>query len=148
MEDVAVGEHGDERGDDPGRVAGSRSGEGESAPEKSEYAEGDGDFFGGEETDNFGEIVEHEIEEDVVPLPDGVESGGFSLMNEFDKPSVVEMAAEIAGFNVRVPEAWDYYEKRKKDKEKIILRKRWKMKIQDARLADGSVRCRGHFWIF
>src|SRR5215469_2329532 len=61
VEDVAVGQHGDERADYPGSVAGGGAGEGEGAPEKNEDAEGDGNFFCGVEADDFGEVVEHQV---------------------------------------------------------------------------------------
>jgi hypothetical protein len=79
--------------------------EGEDTPEESEDAEGDREFFGEGEADEFGEIVEDEIEEDVVPLPGEIEARGLALVDEVSEPGVVGMAAEIAGLNVGLPEA-------------------------------------------
>ena len=107
VENVAVGKHGDERSEEPGRAARGGVHEGEDSPEESENAEGDSKFFGEGEADAFGEIVEDEIEEDVVPLPGEIETGGFALVDEFGEPGVVGVAAEIAGLNVGVPEAGD-----------------------------------------
>ena len=112
VEDVAVGEHGDERGDEPGRIAAGGFGEGEGSPKENENTERDSDFFGGEETDGFSEIEKHEVEENVVPLPDDVDAWSSSLVDEFGEPGIVKVAAEIAGFDVRVPEARNHKEKR------------------------------------
>jgi hypothetical protein len=107
VENVAVGKHGDERSEEPRRTARGGVDEGEDSPEERENAEGDSEFFGEGEANDFGEIVEDEIEEDVIPLPGEIEAGGFALVDEFGEPGVVGVAAEIAGLNVGVPEAGD-----------------------------------------
>ncbi len=104
VEDEAVGKHGEERREKPGRAARGDGNEGEDAPEKEEDAEGDGDFFSGSDAEEIGERNEQEIEEDVMPLPDGVDAGGRSLLDELRKPGVVDVAAEITGFDVGMPE--------------------------------------------
>jgi hypothetical protein len=81
--------------------------ESEEPPEESENANGNSEFFGEGEADEFREIVEDEIEEDVVPLPGEIEARSFALMDELREPSVVGVAAKIAGLNVGVPEARD-----------------------------------------
>jgi len=104
VKDVAVGEHGEERREEPGRAARGDSDQGEEAPEEEEDAESDGDFFGGGDAEEIGEGEEKKIKENVFPLPDGIDTGGSSLLDELGEPGVVHMAAEITGFNVRVPE--------------------------------------------
>lgn len=148
VEDVTVGEHGDERGGQPGRIAGGRSGKGKNSPEENKNAEADSDFLGGEKAEDFGEIEEHEVEENVVPLPDDVDAGGSSLLNELCEPGVVDMAAKIAGFNVSVPEARNHEEKRDQEKDVEVVGKSGQAKLNGASLADVSVRCRSHFQIF
>ena len=94
------------RGDEePRRVAADGFHEGEKSPEENQDAERNGDFFGGDEAESFGEIEEQKIEEDIVPLPDGVNAGSFALLHELREPGIVDVAAEIAGFDVGVPEA-------------------------------------------
>ena len=107
VENVAVGKHGDERSEEPRRTARGGVDEGEDSPEERENAEGDSEFFGKGEANDFGEIVEDEIEEDVIPLTGEIEAGGFALVDEFGEPGVVGVAAEIAGLDVGVPEARD-----------------------------------------
>ena len=74
--------------------------EGEDAPEEEEYAESDRDFFGGGDAEEIGEGKEEEIEEDVFALPDGIEAGGSSLLDQLCEPGIVDVAAEITGFDV------------------------------------------------
>lgn len=107
MEDVAVGEHGEEGREEPGRAASGDGEESEDAPEEEKDAEGDGDFFGGGDAEVIGERKEEEIEEDVFPLPDGIDTGSNSLLDELGEPGVVDMAAKIAGLDVAVPEEGD-----------------------------------------
>jgi len=107
MEDVAVGEHGEERREEPRGAARGDGDEGEDAPEEEEDAEGDGDFFGRGDNEEIGEREEKKIEEDVFPLPDGIDAGGSSLLDELGEPGVVDVAAEITGFDVVVPEDGD-----------------------------------------
>src|SRR5208337_930599 len=107
MEDVAVGEHAEERCEEPGRAARGDGDEGEDAPEEEEDAEGNGDFFGRADAEEIGERKEEKIEEDVFPLPDGIDAGGSSLLDELGEPGVVDVAAEITGFDVVVPEDGD-----------------------------------------
>jgi len=105
VEDVAVAQHGDERREEPRRLAADRFQEGEDSPKENKDANRDDDFFGGDETEGFGGVEEQEVEEDVVPLPDDVNAGGSSLLDKFGEPGIVDVAAEIAGFDVAVPEA-------------------------------------------
>src|SRR5208282_3072076 len=58
---------------------------------------------------------EKEIEEDVIPLPDGVNAGGSSLLDELGEPGVINVAAEVTGFNVVVPEDGNEKEGGEKD---------------------------------
>jgi hypothetical protein len=81
--------------------------ESENSPEESEDTERDREFFGESKADEFREIVEDEIEEDVVPLPGEIQAGSFALVDEFGEPGVVGVAAEVAGLNVGVPETRD-----------------------------------------
>jgi hypothetical protein len=104
VKDVAVGEHGEERREEPGRTACGNGNEGEDAPEEEEDTKSDSSFFGGGDAEEIGERKEQEIEEDVFPLPDRVDAGGSSLLDELGKPGVVDVAAEITGFDVVVPE--------------------------------------------
>src|SRR5208283_1602199 len=104
VEDEAVGEHGEERREEPGRAACGNGNDGEEAPEEEEDAKGDGDFLSGGDAEEIGERKEQEIEEDVMPLPDGVHAGGSSLLDELGEPGVVDVAAEITGFDVGMPE--------------------------------------------
>jgi len=107
VEDVAIGKHGEKWREEPRRAAGGYGDEGEYAPEKEEDAESDGDFFCGGDAEEIGEREEEKIEEDVFELPDGVEAGGSSLLDELGEPGVVNVAAEITGFDVAVPEDGD-----------------------------------------
>jgi len=107
VEDEAVGEHGEERREEPGRAVRSNGDEGEEAPEKEEDAKGDGDFFSGSDAEEIGERKEQEIEENVMPLPDGVHARGNSLLDELGDPGVVDVAAEVTGFDVGMPEDGD-----------------------------------------
>jgi hypothetical protein len=104
VKDIAVGEHGEERREEPGRAARGDGDQGEDAPEEEEGAEGDGDFFGGGDAEKIGEGEEKKIKENVFPLPDGIDAGGSSLLDELGEPGVVDVAAEITGFDVVVPE--------------------------------------------
>jgi len=115
VEDVTVSEHGDEWREEPGRAARGDGHEGEDAPEEEENAEGDGDFFCGGDAEEIGERKEKEIEEDVIPLPDGVNAGGSSLLDELGEPGVINVAAEVTGFNVVVPEDGNEKEGGEKD---------------------------------
>ena len=81
--------------------------EGEDSPEGSENAEGNSEFFGEGEANDFGEIVQDQIEEDVIPLPGEIEAGSFALVDEFGEPGIIGVTAEIAGLDVGVPEARD-----------------------------------------
>jgi len=104
VKDVAVGQHSDAWGKEPGRTAGNRLHKKEKSPEENEDTEGNGEFFSEGETEGFGKEGKEQIEEDVVPLPNEVDAGGFSLVDELRKPGVVDMAAEVAGFDMGVPE--------------------------------------------
>jgi hypothetical protein len=104
VKDVAVGEHGEERREEPGRTARGNGNKREDAPEEEEDAKSDSNFFGGGDAEEIRERKEQEIEEDVFPLPDGVNAGGSSLLDELGEPGVVHMAAQITGFDVGVPE--------------------------------------------
>ena len=119
MKDVTVGEHGKERREEPGRAARGDGHESEDAPEEEEDAEGDGDFFSGGDAEEIGERKEQEIEKDVVPLPDGVDAGGSSLLDELGKPGVVDVAAEITGFDVGMPEDGNEKEGGEKDDSRL-----------------------------
>lgn len=55
VEDEAVGEHGEERREEPGRAARGDGNKGEEAPEKEEDAKSDGDFFTGVDAEEIGE---------------------------------------------------------------------------------------------
>jgi hypothetical protein len=104
VEDEAVGKHGEERREEPWRAASGDGNEGEEAPEEEEDAKGDGDSFRGVDAEEIGERKEQEIEENVMPLPDGVHAGGSSLLDELGEPGVVDVAAEVTGFDVGMPE--------------------------------------------
>jgi len=104
VEDVAVREHGEEWREEPGRAAGSHGDQSEDAPEEEENTEGDRDFFSGRDAKAIGERQQQQIEEDVLPLPDRINARGSSLLDELGEPSVVDMATEITGFDVAVPE--------------------------------------------
>jgi hypothetical protein len=104
VEDIAIGEHGEEWSEEPGRAAGGYGDEDEDAPEKEKDTESDGDFFSGGDAAEIGEEKKEEIEENVFELPDGIDAGGSSLLDELREPGVVDVAAEIAGFDVWMPE--------------------------------------------
>jgi hypothetical protein len=104
VENVAVAEHGEERREEPGRMARGNGDEGEDAPEEEENGKSDSNFFGSGDAEEIGERKEQEIEEDVFPLPDGVDAGSNSLLDELGEPGVVDVAAQITGFDVVVPE--------------------------------------------
>jgi hypothetical protein len=119
VEDVTVGEHGEEWSEEPRRAARGNGHEGEEAPEEEEDAEGDGDFFSGGDAEQIGESKEKEIEKNVVPLPDSVDAGGSSFLDELGKPGVVDVAAEITGFDVGMPEDGDEKESGEKDDSRL-----------------------------
>lgn len=107
MEGVAVGKHRETRSEKPGRAGRDGLEEGEESPKKDEDAKGDGEFFGESEAEEFGEVEEKQVEEDVVPLAGEVEAGGSSLLDELCEPGVVDVAAKVASFDMAVPEARD-----------------------------------------
>ena len=107
VENVAVGEHGKQRSEKPGWAAGRSPGEGEQAPEKDEDAEGCGDLFRQGESQEFGCIKKNQIEEDVVVLSNEIKAGSLALFDQLSEPSVIDVAAQIAGFDVAMPEARD-----------------------------------------
>jgi len=115
VEDVAIGKHGEEWREVPRRAAGGGGDEGENAPEEEENAESDGDFFCGGDAEEIGKGEKEEIEEDVLALPDRIEAGGSSLLDELGEPGVVDVAAEITGFDVVVPEDGDEEESGEED---------------------------------
>ena len=145
VEDVAVGEHGEGGREEPRRSRGDGVHEGEEAPKENEDAEGDGEFFGEGETEEIGEMEEEQIEEDVVPLRDDVNAGGFALVDELGEPGVVEVAAEIAGFNVAMPEAGDQEEGGGQENAEEISRmtRGWRRSCWSS-----GVRSGGHFGVF
>ena len=143
------------RSEEPRRAAADGFHEGENSPEEDQDAEGDGDFFGGGEAESFGEIEEQEIEEDVVPLPDGVNAGSFALLHELREPGVVDVAAEIAGFDVGMPEARN---QKQNGNEEIGPESAGRHcrggdrcrrgRIANRVLVDFSIRWKGHFRVF
>ena len=146
VEDIAVGEHGEKWREEPRRAARGGGDESKAAPEEEEDAKSDSDFFGGGNAEEIGERKEEEIEDDVFPLPDGIEAGGSSLLDELGKPGVVDVAAEITGFDVGVPEDGDEEEGGEEDGAEFhrngesIARVGWKCGSGVARKEKGEKR--------
>ncbi len=87
------------------RVVGDGADEREDAPEKNQYAEPDGDFFGDPEAEKAGEVEQPKIEKDIAELAGEVETGRLAFFDQLCEPGVVEVAAEVASFDVALPEA-------------------------------------------
>ena len=87
-------------------IVGDGADEREDAPEENQHAERYGDFFGEPEAEEVREVEQPEIEEDVAELAREIEAGGLAFFDQLGEPRVVEVAAEVAGFDVAMPEAW------------------------------------------
>ena len=127
VEDIAVGEHGEKWREEPRRAARGGGDESKDAPEEEEDAKSDSDFFGGGNAEEIGERKEEE-------------------MDELGKPGVVDVAAEITGFDVGVPEDGDEEEGGEEDGAEFhrngesIARVGWKCGSGVARKEKGEKR--------
>jgi prolyl oligopeptidase len=155
VKDIAVGKHGNAGSEEPWRPLGDRFHQGEEAPKENEDAKGDGDFFSGGEAKEFGEMKEKEVEKDIVPLPNRVNAGGSSLLDELREPGVVQVAAEITGFDVGVPEARKEKKHGDRKNDEDIPGRKEELPQSDGRQGmvelvffDIRVRRGGHFQVF
>lgn len=74
-------------------------------------------FFSRDQTECFAEKRKHQIKQNVVPLPHCVNAGRSSLLHQLGEPGVVNVTAEIARFDVGVPEARNRERKRNEQVE-------------------------------
>jgi len=95
-------------------------GEGEQSPEEDQHADGGGNLFGEGESKGFSGIEEKKVKEDVVMLAGNVESGSFALLNQLGEPSVINVAAKIACFDVAMPEARHEQQRGKREDEEQV----------------------------
>ena len=92
LERPAVGENRDERRKLPGRAPRRRGDEGKGAPEKRQYRERHGDFFGNPQAEGRSQPAQEKIEKNVVPLPRDPQPGGVPLPDQLREPRIIEMA--------------------------------------------------------
>jgi hypothetical protein len=105
MENVPIGQNQEIRSEVPGRPAGKLCEKEKTTPEKNQYREGDHEFLGGCESEEIARVKQKQIEEDIVPLADGGQAGELMVFDQLREPGVINVAAQIAGLNARMPEA-------------------------------------------
>ncbi len=102
---VAVSHHADGRRQYPWRSAACGGDEGERSPEERQNADGYDDLLRSVPTKGTAELVQQPVAEHVVPLRLHVEVVYIAFLNQIDEPRIIDMAAEIARFYPRMPEA-------------------------------------------
>jgi len=98
-----------------------RGNETENAPEENQDARGDGEDLRGVPAEESCRLFECNVEQNVVPLAGDIDAGSLAMLSQLGEPGVVDMAAQISGLNVGVPDAWNEQEKREnRDDGKIV----------------------------
>jgi len=88
---------------------------------KNQDARGDGEDLRGVPAEESCRLFECNVEQNVVPLAGDIDAGSLAMLSQLGEPGVVDMAAQISGLNVGVPDAWNEQEKREnRDDGKIV----------------------------
>ena len=78
---------------------------GKNSPKENKHAGCDSNFFSQQESNPIAEFPESQVKKNVVPSGRKIQARRLTFFNELREPGVVNVAAEVASFDVAVPEA-------------------------------------------
>ena len=73
------------------------------SPEENQDAGRNNDFFSGSKSHEIRRVQQHPVHKDIVPLPHEIQSWRLALLNQLGQPGVIDVAGEIARFDMPVP---------------------------------------------
>src|SRR5438445_8381305 len=107
VECPTVGEHCQARQQKPRWTPGNGRKQGKRTPKEDEYAKRHQNLLRRRQSKQISKLQKEEVEQDIVPLPGEVQSRGLPAFDQLREPRIVDMTAEVAGFNPPVPQTRD-----------------------------------------
>src|SRR5256885_146100 len=103
VKDVAVSKDKQKWRQFPGRFAGGFGEKRKCSPEKNKYCKRDNDLFRRDKTKMISCVKEKHVEQNVIPLARDDQPGYLMTLDQLREPRIVNMAAQIASLNARMP---------------------------------------------
>src|ERR1700674_858763 len=104
MEGPPIGQNRYARDQAPGHSPAGGASQSEHTPEKQQSGRGDTHSLGDREAEQGSERTQRYVEEDVLPLAGNPQPGRMPPLDQLSQPGVVQMASEVSGFDVTMPE--------------------------------------------